>query len=87
MKKGAAAVRLDLVICDYEGGGFSETKKNRERSAREHEEIARMYFTGKERFLYRTYMIVTLQPLREKIAHGKHTAALYDRIRNRFYGG
>ena len=32
-------------------------------------------------------MIVTLQPLREKIAHGKHTAALYDRIRNRFYGG
>ena len=24
MKKGAAAVRLDLVICDYEGGGFSE---------------------------------------------------------------
>ena len=35
----------DILIADYEGGGFSETKENRELSAREHKEIVARYMT------------------------------------------
>lgn len=82
---GAATHALPLVIADYEGGGFSEKKKNREISAKEHREIAERYFSPKERTLFTLYLLATLQPLREKIAHGKRTAALYDGIKNAVY--
>lgn len=82
---GARAVAMDLVVADYEGGGFSETKENRKCSAKEHKEIAERYFTARERFCYRSAMVMSLQPLREKLASSQMTAGIYDRIKNTVY--
>lgn len=80
--KGVQTHAMGLVVADYEGGGYSETEQGREISKREHRKITKKYFTPGERFCFKGYLIVTLQPVREKIAHGKHTAALYDKVRN-----
>ena len=85
IEKRRPARPLSLVIADYEGGGYSETEEGLRRSAAEHKVIAQRYFTPKERFLYRLYLVATLQPLRKKLAQNQKTAALYDRIKNAVY--
>ena len=82
---GARMEPLGMVVADYEGGGFSETPENRAVSAAEHRLVTAMYIPRGRRFLFRLYLLVTLQPLREKLAHGRHTAALYDAVKNRLY--
>ncbi len=85
LEEGAETVAMDLVVADYEGGGFSETRENRVRSAAEHREITARYYTRKELVCYRAAMILSLQPLRERLASWKLTAGLYDRIKNAVY--
>lgn len=85
MRAGAETICLPLVIADYEGGGFSETERGRALSKAEHRAITEQYFTGRERALYRAYLVISLQPLREKLAGGKHTAAIYDAVKNAVY--
>lgn len=85
LREGAGTYGLPLVIADYEGGGYSETEKGRALSAKEHREITEKYFTRRELFCYRAYLVVSLQPLREKLAGGKHTAAAYDAVKNAVY--
>ncbi len=82
---GAKACYLPIVIADYEGGGFSETESGREQSRREHVEITEKYFTKQELRKFRGYLILTMQPLREKLAQGEKTAALYDGFKNMIY--
>ena len=86
MNAGAQALSMPLVIADYEGGGYSESQEGRILSAQEHRAITAIYFTRKERAMYRAYLILSLQPLRKRLAQGRYTAALYDRIKNRIYG-
>lgn len=83
LSKHAKTCALDLVICDYEGGGFSESAEGRKRSASEHRQITQHYFTGAQRFRYRAYMILTLQPLRAFLAGNRITAGLYQGIRRK----
>jgi glycosyltransferase involved in cell wall biosynthesis len=85
IRGGARTVAMPVIVADYEGGGYSETEKGRELSAAEHRQITAEYFTQAERFWYRAYLVATLQPLREKLARGRHTAALYDRVKNGVY--
>lgn len=82
---GARMTALPLVIADYEQGGFSETKANREQSAREHKAITAKYMPASRRFLFRLYLIATLQPLREKLAQNPKTAGAYDALKQRLY--
>ncbi len=81
LKRGEKTSSMDIVICDYEGGGFSESPEGRKISADEHKEITRIYFTGSQRFRYRAYMILTLQPLRHLLATHPLTTGAYNRIR------
>ena len=81
LKKGVKTSPMDIVICDYEGGGFSESPEGKRISAREHREITRLYFTGAQRFRYSSYMILTLQPLRHLLATCPLTTGAYNRIR------
>ncbi|MBQ3790356.1 MAG: glycosyltransferase [Lachnospiraceae bacterium] len=74
---------LGFVICDYEGGGFSESREGSKRSAEEHREITARYFTRSQRLRYRMYLILTLQPLRAFLAGNRITAGLYQGIRSR----
>lgn len=84
--KDVPAVYLSSVICCYEGGGFSESREGAAISAKEHREIARRYFSAGQRFLYRLYLIVTLQPLRKALAGGRLTSGVYNRLRSLLQG-
>lgn len=75
-----------VIIASYEGGGFSETKENRKRSAREHKEITAKYMTKSELFRYRAILLVTLAPLRTKMAESPVLSGFYNRIKNLVYG-
>ncbi|MDE7049030.1 MAG: hypothetical protein K2P25_13815, partial [Lachnospiraceae bacterium] len=75
----------EIVIADYEGGGFSETKENRKRSAREHREITGKYMSGGQLFKFRMVMLFTLAPLRTRIAENERTAGAYNRLKQFIY--
>jgi glycosyltransferase involved in cell wall biosynthesis len=76
---------MPFVIASYEGAGFSETKKNRKKSMREHQEIVRLYMSKTEILTYRLILLLTLQPLRTMLSRNKLTTAIYNRLKKRMY--
>ena len=85
-KEGTPFFYRDILIADYEGGGFSETKENSRISKREHREIVHKYMSRKQIAKYRLVMWLTLAPLRTRIAQNKKTAGIYNRIKKMIYG-
>lgn len=83
---GVSFVYGDILIADYEGGGFSETKQNRKISAMEHQEIVRKYMSPGEVQKYRLLMWVTLAPLRTWIARNPVTSGFYNGLKKIYYG-
>ena len=83
---GAETVYMPLVIADYEGGGFSETKENRRRSAAEHKEITAKYMPSGQILKYRALMFLTLSWLRTRLAGNKITAHGYQWVKRKLYG-
>jgi hypothetical protein len=69
----------------YEGGGFSETKENRIRSANEHKEIVAIYMTKSQIFKYKAIMFLSLQPLRTAMAESKTFGSLYQALKKLIY--
>lgn len=86
-EKDAAPQYVDVVLAAYEGGGFSETKENRERSAREHKEITEKYMSKGQLLKYKLILMVTLAPLRTKMAESQRFAGLYQRAKKLLYKG
>ena len=78
---------LPVTLADYEGGGFSETKENLRVSEREHREITARYMTPVQRLCYRLILLVTLAPLRRKMAESPKFAGVYQRMKRALYGG
>ena len=72
------------VICFYEGGGYSETAKNRKISARQHREITKKYM-GSKALCYRLIMLLTLAPLRTKLSQSKYFSHFYNAIKTTIY--
>lgn len=84
-ERRAQAVYTEVLVADYEGGGFSETKENRKRSAKEHEEITKRYL-GREKVLrYKAVMLLTLAPLRTKLAENEKYAGAYNKLKTAVY--
>lgn len=77
----------EIVIADYEGGGFSETKENRKLSRAEHREITKKYMSPGDLFKFKMIMLLTLAPLRTKIAENERTAGIYNWLKERLYAG
>ncbi len=84
-KEGAVCRHVPLTICSYQGGGFSETEEHRKEAAIEHKEITDHYL-GKKVLLYRFLMIITLQPLREKLANDPKFSSFYHGVKGLLYG-
>ena len=78
-------VYLGIVVADYEGGGFSETKENRKRDKFEHKVITEKYMTKKQIGREKIFGVVTLQPLRRWIASDSPFSAAYDSLRKKMY--
>lgn len=76
---------IDLMIADYEGGGFSETKENRKVSAAEHKEITGKYMSRGQIFRFRMAMLLSLAGLRGYLAENKTTAGIYNKMKSAIY--
>lgn len=76
---------VPITIANYEGGGFSETKENQKRSAREHKEITAMYMSAGQRLRYRMMLLLTLAPLRTWLAHNKAFSGIYNKLKGLLY--
>lgn len=76
---------VDVVLAAYEGGGFSETKENRERSRLEHKEITSKYMSKQELLKYKLILLLTLAPLRTKLAESPRFAGFYQTIKKCIY--
>lgn len=76
---------MGIIVSDYEGGGFSETKENIRRSKAEHEEIVRKYMTRGQILRYKLILWLTLAPLRTKLAQSKRWSAVYNKLKDVLY--
>lgn len=84
--KAHATMRyLPVTVTSYEGGGFSETKENRRRSAVEHRHIVRKYMSKEQIFTYQLILLLTLAPLRTCLAQNPITAEGYQRMKRILY--
>lgn len=83
-EEGAKGISMPVIVASYEGGGFSETKENRKRSALEHREITTKYL-GNKVFKYRMIMWLTLAPLRTWIAENPALSGIYNGVKNGIY--
>ena len=84
-EEGAKGVSMPVIVASYEGGGFSESKENRKRSAMEHKEITTKYLGKAKVFKYRMIMWLTLAPLRTVIAENPALSGIYNGIKNGIY--
>ncbi|MGN1313689.1 MAG: glycosyltransferase [Lachnospiraceae bacterium] len=84
--KRVKALAIPVTVASYEGGGFSETKENRKRSAREHREITLNYLGPAKVYRYRLLMLLTLAPLRTRLAENPAFSGVYNGIKKGIYG-
>lgn len=79
---GASFSHVDQVLTIYEGGGFSESKERQKAALLEHKKITTKYL-GKKCVKYKLIMILTLQPLRKKLAESKTFSATYQKLKGK----
>ncbi|WP_026526750.1 glycosyltransferase [Butyrivibrio sp. VCD2006] len=76
---------MNLLIADYEGGGFSETRENRKVSETERQQIIHLYLPRKMIKKFDLIRMLTLAPMRTKIAENPGTAKAYNGIKSFIY--
>lgn len=84
-EKKAKIWYVPVIVASYEGGGYSETKENKKRSARQHREIVVRYMGRKKADKYRWIMLLTLAPLRSAIADNKYLSGIYNGLKTAVY--
>lgn len=84
-KADAKIQYIDLIVADYEGGGFSEGKRGLYISKLEHEEIINKYLSKSDIRKYKAIMALTLAPLRTAIAKNSKTAGVYNKLKKLIY--
>ena len=75
---------MPVVVCFYEGGGYSETEENRKKSAMQHREITDKYL-GKKAAKYRWIMRLSFAGLRTKIAENPVLSKPYNALKSLLY--
>lgn len=70
---------LGFPVCNYEGGGFSESNVKLDRT--EYKIAVRRHIPFGERFLYRAFLIITFHKLRGMLARNEKTAKFYQYIK------
>ena len=81
----AVGISMPIIIASYEGGGFSETKENRKKSAMEHADITKKYLGTTKSLQYRLIMWLTLAPIRTWIAENPALSGMYNGIKTGIY--
>lgn len=84
-QKDAKPKYLKVTLASYEGGGFSETARNRLRSKEEHKVITEMYMSKGQLLKYKLILLLTLAPLRTKMAESPAMAGIYNGLKKLIY--
>ena len=85
--KAKARMRhMNFPVASYEGGGYSESRENRERDKQEHRRITASYMGKLELLKYRAVMAVTLAPLRRALAESSAFSGVYHGLKGLLYG-
>lgn len=84
-EKKASPRYVPVIVADYEGGGFSETKENLKRSKREHREITALYMGRGQILFYKLLLCLSLAPLRTWLAHSKNFSGIYNGLKGLLY--
>ena len=84
-EKKAKICYAPVTVAVYEGGGYSETKENKRRSAKQHREITVKYMGRIKAGKYRLIMFLSLAPLRTMIANNRFLSAGYNKLKTLFY--
>ena len=84
-KKEVRPVHTGLVIANYEGGGFSESKENQKRDRLEHKMTVNKYMKKSQLFLAKSYMVITLMPLRRALSNSRHFSKFYNGLKSLIY--
>lgn len=84
-KKKTDICYLPVLTAAYEGGGYSETKENKRRSARQHREITDFYMGRAKALKYRMLLLLTLAPLRSRLAENKYFSGIYNACKTFVY--
>lgn len=81
----AQTVYMELLIADYEGGGFSETRENRKISETERQQIIHLYLSKSKIQKYDFIRAATLASFRTKLAQNPKTAGAYNKLKSFIY--
>ncbi len=84
-RAGVKPAYMDMVVANYEGGGYSESRDNKKRDKEEHRLITKKYLSGKQLFLYGLFMVVTLRPLRSFLAETTAFSGIYNKLKGKVY--
>ena len=76
---------MDILIADYEGGGISESKENQKTDRDEHEAVIRRYMRRAEIIKYKLIMMLTLAPIRRRMAESEAFSQIYHKIKCKIY--
>lgn len=76
---------LFIVVANYEGGGYSESRENQSRDQMEHRQITRKYIPAGKLLIYRAFMIATLMPVRKFLSRNRYFSRIYDKVKKIFY--
>ncbi len=83
-EKKAATVYMDMTVCNYEGGGYSESKENKNKSKEEHAIITKKYM-GSRAAKYRTILFLSGAGIRTRLAESKTFSGTYNWIKSAIY--
>ena len=78
---------MGFPVAVYEGGGYSESRENNKRDLEEHRQITEAYMGRGELLKYRTFMALTLAPLRRAVARSGAFSGIYHLFKEKLYKG
>jgi glycosyltransferase involved in cell wall biosynthesis len=78
---------LGITVASYEGGGYSESKSHKAWDKQEHREITGKYMSLGERIWYQIILLLTLAPIRKRLAESTKFSTVYENCKKRaMYG-
>ena len=78
----AKGVSMPIIVASYEGGGFSESKENQKRDRLEHKMTVNKYMKKSQLFFAKSYMVITLMPLRRALSESRHFSKFYNGLKS-----
>ncbi len=83
--KQANPRHLGIVVANYEGGGFSESRTNHRKDVEEHRKITKRYMSKRQLLQFRLTMVLTLVALRRLVSRQKYFSKIYNGVKKVLY--